>query len=265
MNCFTKTIVAFTSLALIILFYGCSKDKIDWGDYNVLKQPPGRPGPPTYNGEQLSEEEYLKWVYWGESWFRGETFGNEKLWTDVVGLLQGKIDIPGGSSGFKSESVLKYFLQSIDDLDSARGNLYTGNGGGYTNDLVINFPKGALLDKTFPIPEKLHTGLDVEAGSPWPIGIVPKKVSQDEENLPYLIDPSIYAKGDKGIGQLPGGGKFRVGVTCALCHYSLDIDWDGKPDLKSAKPDEPTPGSTYKPQDAWAIGNQDIKQQHCRV
>ena len=41
-----------------------------------------------------------------------------------------------------------------------------------------------------------------------------------------------------------------------MCHYSLDVD--NAPDLKWAKPNQTTPGSPYKPEHAWAIGNQDI-------
>lgn len=258
MNIKTIKYIAFLFSFLAVLLSGCKSEKpIDWGDYNVLKQKPDRPSLPSYNGKTIPESEYLKWVEWGEKFFREETFGNEKVWTDVVGLMNGSIEVPD-NNGYSKEPALKYFLQAIDYLDSTRGNLYTGNGGGYTNDLVVTFPKGSLLDETFPIPEKLHTGLDIEEGSPWPIGVVPKKVSTEEENLPYLINPAAFATGSEGIGSLPGGGKFRLGVTCALCHYSLDIDWDGKPDIKSAKPGSDSLYSTYKPQDAWAIGNQDI-------
>lgn len=229
-----------------------------WTGYDVLQQKAPRPAPPVYNGKQVPYDEYLKWVYWGEEWFRNETFGNERVWTDAVGLLNGSVDVPNGVGGFRSEPFFKYFLQSIDDLDGVRGNLYTGNGEGYTSDLVISFPPGSLLDKTFPIPEKLHTGLDVEAGSPWPLGIVPVRAPAEEEALSHLFDPGAFSTGPQGVGPLPGGGKFRIGLSCALCHYSLDVDWDGKPDLKSARPGQPTPGSPYKPEHAWAIGNQDI-------
>jgi hypothetical protein len=230
----------------------------DWSGFDVLRQKAPRPAMPVYYGKELPYDEYIKWVYWGEEWFRGETFGNERVWTDVVGLLNGSIDVPAGPGIWRSEPFFKYFLQAIDDLDGVRGNLYTGNGGGYTSDLVITFPPGCMLDKTLPIPEKLHTGLDVEAGSPWPLGIVPVRVAPEEESLSYLLDPGAYATGPQGVGPLPGGGKYRVGLSCALCHYSLDVDWDGKPDLKSAKPNEPTPNSPYRPEHAWAIGNQDI-------
>jgi len=249
-------------LALVVfglfLIFEKSYPPEDWSGYDVLREKASRPSTPTYNGKQVPYDEYLRWVYWGEEWFRNETFGNERVWTDVVGLLNGSVDVPAGNGSYQSESFFKYFLQSIDDLDGVSGNLYTGNGGGYTSDLVISFPPGTMLDRTFPIPEKLHTGLDVEAGSPWPLGIVPVRAAAQDESLSYLFDPGSFSSGQKGVGPLPGGGKFRIGLSCALCHYSLDVDWDGIPDLKSARPEQQTAGSQFRPEHAWAIGNQDI-------
>jgi len=256
-----------TRLLLLVLavglslggFPGCGQpDPRDWGNFNVLRDTPDPPRRPIYGRDTIPEAVYREWIHLGEQWFRGETFGNERVFTDVIGFLNGTVEIPKGDGTFERESVLKLFFQSVDMLDGVRGNLYTGNGGGYTSDLVIVFPGGVLLNRTFPVPEKLHTGLDVEAGSPWPLGIVPVRAPAGDEALPYLLDPSRFSNGPNGVGSLPGGGKFRVGVSCALCHYSLDIDWDGKPDLKSAKPEEPTEESPYLPQDAWAVGNQDI-------
>jgi len=106
-------LLIYFSVLILPFLQGCESDKpIDWGDYNVLKQKPLRPYLPEYNGKRISKNEYMQWVYWGEKWFREETFGNEIIWTDVVGLLQGTVDIPQ-NTGFKSEPVLKYFLQSI--------------------------------------------------------------------------------------------------------------------------------------------------------
>ena len=231
----------------------------DWGDFDVLKRPPPRPDPRDYANAAVPYAEYEHWIGWGQDWFRNQTFGNERLWTDVVGLFNGTIDVPNGSGGWNKEPFFRYFLQAIDALDGSRGNLYQGNGGGYTNDLTITFPPGALLDRTFPLPEQLHTGLDVEAGAAWPLGVVPVAVTGDEESkLPYLLDPAAFSRGSDGLGPLPTPAKFRVGLSCALCHYSLDIDWDGVPDLRSAQPAVSTPNSPYKPEHAWAIGNQDL-------
>jgi len=197
-------------------------------------------------------------VKWGEEWFRNETFGNERFLTDVVGVLNADVNVPTKGGGWHTDRLFKYVIEAIDALDSVRGNLYSGNGGGYTNDLVLSFPPGSLLDMNLPLPEKLHTGLDVEAGSAWPLGLVPVVAHGADTSLSYLLDPSKYSAGPTGVGSVPDRDKFRVGFSCALCHYSLDVDWDGKPDLKSARLGVETPGSLFKPQDAWAIGNQDL-------
>ena len=251
-------LLAVVAIFALFLIFEKRYPPDDWKAFDVLQQKAPRPVLPVYDGKQVSYDEYLKWVYWGEEWFRNETFGNERVWTDAVGLLNGKVEVPDGSNVMRSEPFFKYLLQSIDQLDGVKGNLYSGNGGGYTSDLVINFPPGTLLDLTYPIPERLHTGLDVEAGSPWPLGIVPVPAPPQDNALNYLYDPGLFASGPDGVGPLPDGGKFRIGLSCALCHYSLDVDWDGKPDLKWAKPEQLTPGSPYKPEHAWAIGNQDI-------
>jgi hypothetical protein len=251
-------LLAVVAVFALFLIFEKRYSPEDWSTFDVLEQKAPRPSLPVYNGKEVPYDEYLKWVYWGEDWFRSETFGNERVWTDAVGLLNGSVEVPAGNSTYVSEPFFKYFLRAIDDLDGVRGNLYTGNGGGYTSDLVIKFPPGTLLDLSFPIPEQLHTGLDVEAGSPWPLGIVPIRAPAEDAALAYLFDPGSFSNGTEGVGPVPDGGKFRIGLSCALCHYSLDVDWDGKPDLKWVRPDQPTPGSLYKPEHAWAIGNQDI-------
>jgi hypothetical protein len=60
-----------------------------------------------------------------------------------------------------------------------------------------------------------------------------------------------------GVGPAPEG-KVRFRLSCALCHYSLDIDVDGKPDIHSTVRGQQTPGSPWKPEDGWGIGNQDL-------
>ncbi len=254
-----KTILNISMIIFIVMFFwGCPPKPTDWGNYNVLTDTVPGAKMPMYNGQTISYEEYKQWVEWGEEWFRYETFGNEKLLTDIIGFLQVNINTPKQGGGFDTYPFFKYMLEAIDALDGVTGNLYTGNGGGYTHDLILSFPPGSNLDNIIPLPEKLHTGLDIEAGSTWPIGIIPVRASESENDLPYLLDPSKYSSGPKGVGVMPGGGKFRVGFSCAICHYSLDIDWDGKTDLKSAKINEPTENTPFNPQDAWAIGNQDL-------
>lgn len=258
-----RTIVHLLAFAVVLPFTllalsGCPPQSRDWENFNVLAQRPPGPVLPQYNGKPIPYDEYLQWVEWGEEWFRSATFGNERFLTDISGFLHAPVDVPDGQGGWRTERFFKYFVQALDHLDGVRGNLYQGNGNGYTHDLVIAFPPGSKLHKDFPLPERLHTGLDVEAGATWPVGIVPKPAPPEEAHLPYLLDPSQYAEGPEGIGPVPGQTKYRAGMACAICHYSLDVDWDGKTDLRSARLREPTPGSLYKPQDAWAIGNQDL-------
>lgn len=239
---------------------------MDWSSYDVLQDPVRGPRRVLGNVE-VTNEEYWSLLSMGESWFRGTTFGSERTITDVAGMFQATLEIPCSPPVVgctERVSVLPYLFQAIDALDNERGNLFTGNGGpegpGVTSDLVIRFPEGATL-YGIPVPTELHTGLDVEAGSPWPIGIVPVPVPSQDERLPYVIDPSAL-----GVGDAPPQ-KYRIGLTCAVCHYSLDIDWDGKPDLRSAhyRPGDAAfnqrqvmPGSPYQPYQAWAIGNQDV-------
>jgi hypothetical protein len=227
---------------------------VDWGTYDVLTQPAPRP-PSTLEGRTIDAATYQQARRFGEAWFRETTFGDERTITDVLGLFGGNVEVPcaetGAANGRCTKPVLPYVISALDALDGQEKNLFQGNGGGYTSDLVIAFPPGTTLHG-IPVPEHLHTGLDVEAGSPWPIGIVPKAAPASDSALPYLLEPSTLDAGPAAAG------KIRLGLTCATCHFSLDIDWDGKADLRSAWSNAPTPGSPYLPEHAWAIGNQDL-------
>lgn len=238
-----------------------------WPNFSVLQSE--TPGPTRHlAGTVIDNADYWTLLRMGEDWFRHTTFGAERTITDVAGLFDAPIEIPcvPAAVGCRQKvSTLPYVFQSIDMLDGQSGNLFTGNGGpdgpAVTSDLVVHFPAGTTL-YGIPVPQALHTGLDVEAGSPWPIGIVPFPAPPAEQDLPYLIDPSAL-----GVGPAPDPRKLRVGITCAVCHYSLDIDWDGKPDLRSARyvPGDDAfnqrqvmPGSPFQPFHAWAAGNQDV-------
>jgi hypothetical protein len=237
-------------------------------DFDVLAQLPPR-APHALRGVQLEESDYAAFVRAGESWFRNETFGGERATSDVAGLFDAEIEIPcpQGSappSCRVKSSALPFLIAALDELDGVSGNLFPqdtqsgwcgGNGGplgaGYTSDLVIEFPPGTTL-AGFEVPERLHTGLDVDAGCPWPIGIVPVLAAPEEAALPYLVEPRRL-----GVGPAPQG-KYRLGIACALCHYSLDVDKDGAADVRSSRWDEDTPGSAFSPQHTWAVGNQDL-------
>ena len=207
----------------------------------------------------IAESDYVRLWRWGEIWFRSATFGNERTMTDLIGLLNGTVQVPCARPSPPdcqvNQPVLPFYASAIDALDGVPGNLFTGNGGpdgtGFTNDLVLTFPPGTKLHG-FEVPERLHTGLDVEAGSAWPIGIVPVPVGEHEPDQPYFVHPEALGVGPAKAERL------RLGMSCAVCHYSLDVDWDGVPDLHSAQPEHPTPGSPYRPAHAWPIGNQDL-------
>jgi hypothetical protein len=258
-----KACVTGAVLLAHLAIAGCQRQHAPmWPGFDALTQP--TPAPPrVVGGVPVSEVDYEKFVSWGADWFRYETFGGERTTTDVVGLLNAPIQVPcahesGREPGcYRQKSTLAYFARALDELDGVPGNLYVGNGGpdgpGVTHDLTIRFPPGSRMHG-LPLPEAVHTGLDVEAGSAWPIGISPIAVTGDDANLPYLWDLAAL-----GVGPVEGPRKVRVGITCALCHYSLDVDWDGKIDLNSARLGQPTKGSPYRPEHAWGVGNQDLK------
>src|SRR5207248_4134411 len=136
--------------AVAAIFVACSVGEqrratrtTDWDGFDVANQPAPDPPPPSFAGKQISRAEQLRWVEWGEEWFRSETFGNERIWTDVVGILNGSIQVPDGHGGYRDEPFFKYLIEAIDDLDGVRGNLYTGKGEAYTSDLVVSFPPGS--------------------------------------------------------------------------------------------------------------------------
>jgi hypothetical protein len=206
----------------------------------------------------VEPQDYQQLRRYGENWFRDGAFGNERSISDVMGVFQAPVEVPcaSGEAGcYEKKSALPYVLDAIDRLDGVKGNLFQGNGGpegtGYTSDLVLYFPKGTRLYGV-TVPEQLHLGLDVEAGKSLPIGFVAVPAPAGETDNDFLPDLSTL-----GYPDAPKG-KMRFRLACAACHYSLDIDNDGVADLRSAEPDQPTPGSLYKPSDAWGVGNHDV-------
>ena len=266
--------------ALCVLLLSCARQS-RWAGFDVLERP--APPPPQRIGRvELSPEDYRSLVFWGEKWFRSETFGGERATTDVAGLFDGELEVPCGApldaAGPLGEpptpapptpapapecrrkvSALPFLIRALDRLDGTLGNLFSGNGNGnggelgngYTSDLVLEFPKGTTL-AGLPVPEHLHTGLDVDAGSPWPIGVVPVPAAASESSLPFLVEPAALGAG------AAAPGKVRLGITCALCHYTLDVDKDGHADMRSSAWGKDTPGSLWQARHAWGIGNQDV-------
>ncbi|WNZ27778.1 hypothetical protein HJG54_33630 [Leptolyngbya sp. NK1-12] len=107
----------------------------------------------------------------GRRTFYQETFGNDVLFTDVVGILDGPLGI---SKLAKSILALK---------------------GQPTSNLQVTLDEEVKLgNRTFPAGTMINTGLDVAEGSLVPLGLV--------NHFDH--------------------GKLRVGITCALCHATVN-------------------------------------------
>jgi hypothetical protein len=109
----------------------------------------------------------------GREAFYLETFGNEVFLTDVVGVLEGPINLASVSRA----------------IVGLRGQATTNLQIPVSEDFIIG-------GRTFEAGTVLDTGLDVPAGSPLPLGMRLRVVQ----------------------------GEIKVGVTCSMCHTSLDIE-----------------------------------------
>src|SRR6266851_3523252 len=99
--------------------------------FDVLHDLPSPP-PHEVGGHPVSDADYARFVAWGADWFRGETFGGERSVTDVLGLMNGVVEVPcdpGPPGCFREQRVFELFVTALDALDGVRGNLFTGNGG----------------------------------------------------------------------------------------------------------------------------------------
>lgn len=107
----------------------------------------------------------------GREAFYLETFGNEVFLTEVIGILDGPIN-------------LWTVGRAILDL---RGR--------HTTNLQIELDEDVTVGgRTFPAGTRLDTGLDVPSGSLFPLGMRARLAQ----------------------------GRLQVGVTCALCHVTVD-------------------------------------------
>ena len=107
----------------------------------------------------------------GRDAFYRETFGNEILFTDLVGILEGPLKM---TKLAKAVLALK---------------------GQPTTNLQVTLNEDVTLgDRTFQAGTVLNTGLDVSKGSLLPLGLVTH------------------------LNQ----GKVRVGISCALCHATVN-------------------------------------------
>jgi Di-haem oxidoreductase, putative peroxidase len=107
----------------------------------------------------------------GRDAFYRETFGNEYFFTDVVGAIDGPLNL------------------------LTMGKAIAALGGQPTTDLQVRLDNDVTIGgRTFKAGEPISTGLDVPAGALIPLGMQTFK----------------------------SGAKLRVGLTCALCHASID-------------------------------------------
>lgn len=220
-----------------------------------LDTPPPLP-PTTVERVKIAPDDLAALRRYGERVFREAGWGSERSVTDVMGALMGTVTVPcPESTSGCARPVLPLVAAAIDALDGVSGNLFDGNGGGYTSNLGVRFPPGTTVHGV-PVPETVWTGLDVDAGAAFPVGLTPVPAPEAERHLPWLIDPETL-----GVGPVPDalkGARLRVRLGCAACHYTLDVDHDGVADLRSTQADQPTPGSPYGPEHGWSAGNQDL-------
>ncbi|MBF2073275.1 MAG: hypothetical protein IGS50_05860 [Synechococcales cyanobacterium C42_A2020_086] len=107
----------------------------------------------------------------GRKTFYQESFGNDVLFTDVVGIVDGPLGL-----GKLAQSILALKGQP-------------------TSNLQVTLDQDVKLgNRTFPAGTVINTGLDVAKGSLVPLGLV--------NHLDH--------------------GQLRVGITCALCHATVN-------------------------------------------
>ncbi|MGI0486751.1 hypothetical protein ACN4EK_15025 [Pantanalinema rosaneae CENA516] len=151
------------------------------GDYDVLGQVVSQAeanqllqtaaGQERLSPEQGAVEVTEDLIDLGRNTFYQETFGNDVLFTDVIGILDGPLGL-----GKLSTSILALKGQPTSNLQ-------------VTLDETVK-----LGDRTFPAGKVINTGLDVAKDSLVPLGLV--------NHLDH--------------------GKLRVGITCALCHTTVN-------------------------------------------
>ncbi|MDM9383150.1 di-heme oxidoredictase family protein [Chlorogloeopsis sp. ULAP01] len=147
-----------------VLGYVVSKEEAN----KFLQTEKGREALSAENGAVEITEELINL---GRDAFYQETFGNEYLFTDIVGILDGPINL---GSITKAILALK---------------------GKQTTNLQIPLDQDITVgDRTFPAGTVLNTGLDVPKGSLFPLGIT-LKINHAQP---------------------------RVGITCALCHATVN-------------------------------------------
>lgn len=82
------------ALGLTLASSACYRQEAPtWPGYNLLAAPLPT-APRVVGGVPVSEADYRRILSWGADWFRYETFGGERMITDVVGLLNSPVEVP---------------------------------------------------------------------------------------------------------------------------------------------------------------------------
>jgi len=115
------------ALGTVLKLHRDATTPTDWSDFDVLGGPAPEAPAPTYPGGRITRSEHMRWVAWGEEWFRETTFGNEIFWTDIMGVFNGTVQVPDGRGGLRDEPYARFLLEALDGLDGRRGNLFLGN------------------------------------------------------------------------------------------------------------------------------------------
>lgn len=135
---------------------------------SLLKTNAGKQLLKESNGAVAITEDLIKQ---GRDAFYRETFGNEYFITDVTGILNGPLNLAN-------------LAKAIASLERK-----------HTTNWQVSLDRDMTVgNQTFKKGDILNTGLDVPAGSLFPLGVITRI----------------------------NHGKIRVGITCAACHTSVD-------------------------------------------
>jgi hypothetical protein len=156
----------------------------------------------------------------GRKEFYEQTFDNEHFLTDVLGALDGPIN-------------LKTLTAAIADLK-----------GQFTTDLVVKCDRDATIGgRRFVKGELLHTGLDVQAGAAQPLGIVIRL--HDGRPMVGVTCAACHATLDSKTGKVIEGAPnndLQAGLVLALASNSAAMFRNSGTNPQSM----PKTGSQYK-------------------
>lgn len=137
-------------------------------------------------------------ISFGRDTFYRETFGNEVLFTDIMGVFNGAFTIP---------QLMKATLK------------LHGKG---THNLVVEAAKTVQVGgRTFQKGERIETGLDVAAGSYLPIGFNAKLVKGEVKiGISCIACHAVYDESSKKVIEGVPNSDINVGTIVALATNS---------------------------------------------